>query len=157
MRSKTVVGAIAGLIAGAVFGIMMQVMTAPTPDGGRVPMMTMVAMVVGSESIVVGWLYHLFNSAFIGGLFGLLLGDRVHGYASGLGLGAIYGVAWWVLGALVLMPAMLGMGPFAPLLVEPMRPVALGSLVGHVVFGLILGGAFVALYHDAETREAVHP
>lgn len=48
MRSNLGAGAVAGLLAGLVFGVMMQMMTAPTPDGGRMPMMAMVAMVVGS-------------------------------------------------------------------------------------------------------------
>ncbi|MCA1735752.1 MAG: hypothetical protein LC739_06490, partial [Actinobacteria bacterium] len=51
--------------------------TAPTPEGMRMPMMAMVAMVVRSESLAVGWVYHLFNSAVIGALFGLLLGGRI--------------------------------------------------------------------------------
>ena len=74
MRSKVIAGIVAGLIAGLPFGIMMQLMQAPTPDGGQVPMMMMVAMVVRSESLLVGWLYHLLNSAVIGALFGVLLG-----------------------------------------------------------------------------------
>jgi uncharacterized membrane protein YagU involved in acid resistance len=145
MRSKLFAGAGAGVAAGVVFGLMMQMMMAPTPDGGRMPMMSMVAMVVGSQSLVVGWLYHLFNSAVIGALFALLLGGRTHGFASGLGWGAAWGVLWWVLGALILMPILLDMPAFAPLRMPPMRPVAMGSLVGHLVYGLILGVVFVRL------------
>lgn len=85
------IGAIAGILGGILFGIMMQMMTAPTPDGGRMPMMAMVAMVVRSDSIAVGWLYHLFNSAVIGALFGLLLGGRVYSIGRGLGWGAVWG------------------------------------------------------------------
>ena len=65
MRNNVLAGVLAGLIAGIVFGIMMQLMKAPTPDGHAVPMMMMVAMVVKSNSVAVGWLYHLFNSAVI--------------------------------------------------------------------------------------------
>ncbi len=68
MRSKIGAGVVAGLIAGVVFGMMMQMMTAPTPQGGQMPMMQMVAMVVRSDSMIVGWLYHLFNSAVRGDL-----------------------------------------------------------------------------------------
>jgi hypothetical protein len=146
MRSRITAGIVAGLIGGLVFGLMMQMMTAPTPDGGQMPMMGMVAMVVGSDSVVVGWLYHLFNSAVIGAIFGWLLGNRVHGYGNGLLWGGAYGFVWWILGALILMPVLLGMSPFAPLMMEPMRPVAIGSLIGHLIFGLILGAAYVWLY-----------
>ncbi|MFN2502244.1 MAG: hypothetical protein ABR530_09550 [Pyrinomonadaceae bacterium] len=150
MRSKVVAGIVAGLIAGAVFGIMMQMMTAPTPDGMQVPMMKMVAMVVGSGSIAIGWLYHLFNSAVIGAIFGGLFGNRLGGYGSGLLWGGLYGIIWWILGGLILMPMLLGMPPFAPLMMAPMRMVAMGSLMGHVIFGLILGLGLVWLRRREE-------
>lgn len=154
MQSKPAAGAVAGLLAGVVFGMMMQMMTAPTPDGGEMPMMMMVAQVVGSDSLIVGWLYHLFNSAVIGGLFGVALGARAQSYRTGLGLGAAWGVVWWVLGALILMPLFLGMPAFAALRMPPMRPVAMGSLVGHIIFGLILGAAFVRLHARGEQYSA---
>ena len=145
MRFRLLSGAAAGLVAGVVFGVMMQMMTAPTPEGGRMPMMAMVAMVVGSQSLTVGWLYHLFNSAVIGALFGWLLGPKATTYGPGATLGAVWGVVWWVLGGLILMPLFLGMPVFAPLRMAPMRPVAMGSLVGHLIYGLILGAVFVRL------------
>jgi hypothetical protein len=145
MRSKVGAGIVGGLIAGVVFGMMMQMMTAPTPDGKQMPMMQMVAMVVGSQSMLVGWVYHLFNSAIIGTIFGWVLGNRAGSYGAGLGWGAAYGIFWWLLGAQILMPVFLGMPPFASIMMAPMRMVAIGSLVGHLVFGLILGAAFVWL------------
>jgi hypothetical protein len=142
MRNRVVAGMVAGILAGIVFGFMMQAMTAPTPDGSRMPMMAMVAQVVRSNSLAVGWLYHLFNSAVIGAIFGWTLGDRVAGrLGPGAGWGAFYGLVWWILGGLILMPVFLGMSAFAPLKMPPMRPVAMGSLMGHLVFGLILGTA----------------
>jgi hypothetical protein len=149
MRSRVLAGALAGLSAGVVFGAMMQLMQAPAEGGGTVPVLRMVAMVVGSGSVVVGWLYHLFNSAVIGASFGLLLGGRVRGYGGGAGWGAAYGLVWWVLGGLVLMPLLLGMPAFAPLRMAPMHGVAAGSLVGHVIYGLLLGGAYVWLARGA--------
>ena len=145
MRSDIYNGIVAGLVGGVVFGIMMQMMSAPTPDGGQMPMMAMVAKVVRAESMVVGWIYHLFNSAVIGAIFGWLLGSRSHHVGAGLGWGATYGFIWWILGGLVLMPVFLGMAPFAPLMMEPMRPVAMGSLIGHLIYGVILGGGFAIL------------
>src|SRR6266542_4936179 len=135
-------GAIAGLVGGVVLGVMMALMTAPTPDGGSMPMMGMVAMVVRSDSLLVGWIYHLFNSAVIGAIFGWLLGRRISGYASGAGWGALYGLVWWVLGGLILMPVLLGMPVFAPLMMAMMVPVAIGSLVGHLMFGVLTGVAY---------------
>jgi hypothetical protein len=152
MRIKN--GAIAGIAGGILFGLLMQMMSAPTPDGGSMPMMAMVAMVVRSTSIVVGWLYHLFNSAVIGALFALLLGSRVSGNASGLAWGAVWGIVWWVLGGLILMPLFLGMPAFAPLQMPPMRGVAMGSLVGHLLYGLVLGGVYVRLAHPLPVETA---
>jgi len=138
---------VAGLVAGLIFGIMMQMMNAPTPEGGQMPMMAMVAKVVHSDSMAVGWLYHLFNSAVIGAIFGWLLGTRSHHFGPAPGWGALYGFAWWILGGLILMPLFLGMPAFAPLMMAPMRPVAIGSLMGHLIFGVILGGGFAMLTH----------
>lgn len=145
---------VAGLIAGVVFGMMMQMMMAPTPDGGQMPMIAMVGQIVGSPTAGAGWLYHLFNSAVIGAIFGWLLGDRVHGYGAALGWGAAYGLAWWIIGGLILMPVLLGMSAFAPLMMPPMRMVAMGSLVGHLIFGLIVGVAFVWLHYGMHHRAA---
>jgi hypothetical protein len=162
MQNRAIAGAVAGLLAGLVFGIIMQMMKAPTPDGGHVPMMAMVAMVVRSESLTVGWIYHLFNSGIIGALFGWLLGARAEsGSGSEATWGALWGLVWWVLGALLLMPVLLGMPAFAPLMMPPMRTVAMGSLVGHLIYGAILGVAYARLRrpaamhaHVAETGRA---
>lgn len=155
MHSKIAASSVAGLVAGVVFGIMMHMMSAPTPDGGTMPMMAMIGGIVGAPSVEVGWLYHLFNSAVIGAVYGWLLGDRVRGYAPALGWGAAYGFAWWILGGLILMPLALGMSPFAPLMMPPMRMIAVASLMGHLVFGVLLGGAFAWLYPGAHYRAPV--
>jgi hypothetical protein len=144
MGSRIAAGIGAGLIAGVVFGLLMQMMSAPTPEGVRMPMMAMVAMIVGSTGLIVGWVYHLFNSAVIGGLFGWLLGPRIETSRSSLAWGALYGFAWWILGGLILMPIFLGMPAFAPLMMPPMRMVVLGSLMGHLIYGLALGGFYFA-------------
>jgi uncharacterized membrane protein YagU involved in acid resistance len=155
MRSDINGGIVAGLMGGIVFGMMMQMMSAPTPQEGQMPMMAMVAMVLGSMSVFVGWLYHLLNSAVIGAIFGCVLGARAQSIVAGLGWGAVYGFVWWIVGALILMPVFLGMPPFAPLLMAPMRPVAMGSFVGHLIYGIILGGGFVMLRRRiSPTRQA---
>jgi hypothetical protein len=69
-------GVLAGLAGGVVFGLMMQFITTPAPNDGRVPMMQIVANVVRSENLAVGWIYHLFNSAVLGAIFGLPAGNR---------------------------------------------------------------------------------
>lgn len=145
MQSKIGAGVVAGLVSGVVFGIMMQMMTAPTPDGARVSMMVMIAMIVGSQSVVVGWIFHLFVSSVFGAIFGVYPGERANDYRGGALWGVGYGIFWWVLGGLISMPVLLGMAPFASLQMPEMRPVAMGSLVGHIIWGVILAELFVRL------------
>ena len=153
MSSRIAASAVAGVVAGLVFGAMMHMMTAPMPGGGPVPVIAMIGQIItGSPDVTIGWLYHLFNSAVIGAIFGWLLGTRVHGYGSGLGWGAAYGFLWWILGGLILMPVLLGMPAFAPLMMPEMQIVAMGSLVGHLIYGLILGGGYVAFFRGARVR-----
>jgi hypothetical protein len=145
MRSKIGAGIVAGLLAGAAFGIMMHRISTPSPMGGQMSMMAMMARVVRSDEVAAGWLYLLVNSVVMGGVFGLVLGDRASRLARGLVWGALYGLVLWLLGALVLMPLLLGMEVFAPLTMAPMRHGAWLSLGAHGISGLILGGAFALL------------
>ncbi len=155
MRSRIGAGIVAGLIAGVVFGVMMQVMTMPMPHEsgmsmpaeGRMPMITMFAEVLRSESLIAGWIYILFSSVMMGGIFGYVLGGRAARIGGGLAWGALYGVLVWVLGALILMPILGGTDAFSPLTMPPMRPMAMTSLGGHLLSGLILGGVFAGLYN----------
>lgn len=153
MMTRLKAGVIGGLVGGMVMGMLMTMMQAPTPDGGSMPMMAMVAMILGSSSLVVGWAYHLVNSVIIGALFGLWLGEGARrGTGAALGRGAAYGMLWWVLGGLVLMPLFLGMPAFAPLTMAPMRMTAMASLMGHLIFGLLLG--FVYLWILSRHQQA---
>lgn len=154
MYPKLAASVTAGLAGGLVFGMMMHMMVAPTPDGGQMPMMAMIGQIVGSPSVAVGWIYHLFNSVVIGVIFAWLLGDYVHGYGSAFGWGAAYGFTWWIVGGLILMPVLLGMAAFAPLTMPSMRGVAMGSLFGHLIYGLVLGGVFAAMHRPAHVRVA---
>jgi hypothetical protein len=53
------------------------------------------------------------------------------------------------------MPVALGMPPFAPIAMAPMRAVAMGSLAGHALFGLVLGAAYSAAAVRARARADV--
>jgi hypothetical protein len=131
LGQRIVGGVIGGVAGGLAFGAMMSAM-------GMLPM---VASVVGSESTVVGFLYHMFNSVVIGAIFGLLFGAQSRTYGLGAALGLLYGVIWWVLGPMILMPLLLGMGlQFGAAFTPPM----LMSLVGHLLYGLITGLLYVA-------------
>jgi uncharacterized membrane protein YagU involved in acid resistance len=145
VQSKIGAGVVAGILSGIVFGLMMQMMTAPTPEGDRMSVMMMIAMVVKSKSLAVGWIFHLFVSATFGAIYGLFLGDRAKDYGRGAVYGIGYGIFWWVGGALIAMPVLLGMPPFASLRMAEMRPVAMGSLVGHIIWGVLLAELYIRL------------
>lgn len=117
-------GILGGLAGGMVFGVMMQALG----------MMGMIAMLVGSESIAVGWVVHLAISALFGAAYGVVVAPRISGWASGLGTGVAFGALLWVIGPLLLMPARMGRPVFT------IDSSALQSLLGHLVFGLVLGG-----------------
>ena len=165
MRSKTGAGVVAGLIAGLVYGIVMQMVTVPMPGGGgmsgggempmdaggRMPMMAMVAQVVRSDSLAVGWIFLLLMGIAMGVIFAWVLGGRAARIGGGLAWGALYGAFWWVLGTLILMPILLGMSPLAPLTMAPMRPGAAWSLAAYLLSGLILGAVFAGLYRGQPT------
>lgn len=121
-------GVIGGLAGGVLFGLMMQFW-------GMLPM---IAMLVGSEAVAVGWVVHLVISALFGAVFGVIVGMRPVGRGVLLGAGAAYGVVLWVVGALVAMPVRLGMDVFM------INGLSLRSLLGHLVFGVVLA-AVVAL------------
>ncbi len=122
-------GVVGGLAGGVVFGLLMQMMG----------MMPMIAMLVGSKSVAVGWILHLAISAFAGALFGLVLGGRLSGYGTAAAAGMVYGFVWWVVGALLMMPLRMGMDPFV------LNSMAWQSLMGHLLFGLVLGLVYAAL------------
>jgi len=126
-------GIAGGLAGGVVFGLMMQMMG----------MLGMVAMLVGSESVAVGWALHLAISALFGAVYGGLVAPRLTGWGSGLLTGAVYGAVLWLLGPLLLMPAKMGMPLFN---VDAM---ALRSLYGHLAYGVVLGAVVVALSRSA--------
>jgi hypothetical protein len=120
-------GVAGGLAGGVIFGVMMTAMD----------MMGMVAALVGSSSIAVGWAVHLVISAALGAGFAVLLGARASGTGPAASLGAAWGLAAWVGGALLVMPLLLGMPPFE------IGQTQLLSLMGHVLFGVIAG----VVYH----------
>ncbi len=121
-------GALGGLIGGAVFGAMM----------AKMGMLPMVGQLVGQPSVGAGFLVHMANSAILGAAFAVVLGPLATGLARGLLQGLMYGGAWWFLGPLTLMPLFLGMGlgvNWNLTAASNMLP----SLMGHLVYGALLG------------------
>jgi hypothetical protein len=121
-----VVGGFAGVAGGLAFGRWM----AAT---GFFPL---IAGLVGSDSAAVGMTLHFVFAVVIGMSLGVFFQRDLRGFGSAMGWGLGYGMLWWFVGPLTVMPLWLGQ----PLDWSWSRGAALfGSLVGHVVYGLLAG------------------
>ncbi|WP_206341576.1 hypothetical protein [Streptomyces ureilyticus] len=127
-------GALAGLAGGLVFGWVMTLI-------GYLPT---VAALVRTDSSAVGFAVHLLIAAIIGSIFGVLVCRQ----RELLFWGLAYGVLWWFLGPLTLLPVLLG------------RPVAwdvataqelVPSLLGHLAYGAVTA-AVLALLSGGERQ-----
>jgi uncharacterized membrane protein YagU involved in acid resistance len=124
-------GVLAGLAGGLIFGALMAMQ-------GMLPM---VGMLVGRDSTVIGFMVHMVISSLAGVIFGVLAVRLTSSWGLALVSGLVYGVIWWVVGALILMPLMLGM----PEMVLQIGRMQWMSLIGHLAFGLVLAVVFVLL------------
>ena len=117
-------GLIGGLGGGIIFGALMAVM-------GMLPM---IASLGGFTSAAVGFAVHLVISVVIGLALTVPGGTLLAGSPIRAAMiGMVYGALWWVLGPLLIMPTMMSM----PVLT--IDGASLMSLMGHLLFGLILG------------------
>ncbi len=131
-------GAYGGIAGGLIFGAMMGVM-------GMLPM---IGSMVGQPTAAAGFAVHMANSVIIGVGFAIILGRFVSGTPSAVGIGLAYGGAWWILGPLTLMPLLMGMG-FGVNWNAAAAVAMLPSLVGHLMYGGILGLVYTWLRHRA--------
>ncbi len=156
---KLMRGIIPGIIAGYLFLAFIGASMVPSLDvtmseGGDMvanveqgaPMMNngmleMVGGMIGADALI-GFILHVIISAVIGALYtGLFmqyvdLGSPLYNIAVG---GLIYGVIWWILGGLIIMPAIAGGELLQINLNSP-------SLFGHIMFGHAL--AFLVALRD---------
>jgi uncharacterized membrane protein YagU involved in acid resistance len=125
-------GILGGLVGGVLFGILMGVM-------GVLPM---VAMLIGASSASVGFAVHMVISAIFGYIFSLVFPPTI---SSGKFLlyGLFYGVILWLGPALVIMPVWLGMSHHLTIsgIIN-----GLPSLMGHLVYGGVLGFLYPRLF-----------
>lgn len=119
-------GGFAGLFGGWAFGKWM----------AQVNFYPLVAGLLNSDSPMVGVTLHYVFAVVIGASFGMLFQRDVRGYGSCMGWGAAYGLLWWFLGPLTILPIWQGHS----LDWSYQRASELfGSLVGHIIYGLIVG------------------
>jgi hypothetical protein len=127
-----VVGGLAGILGGVAFGQWM----------AKVNHFPLIAGLVHLSSRNAGVALHFVFAFIIGASFGLLFQRDVLGYGSCLGWGFGYGIFWWFLGPMTLMP--LWQGRRLDWSYQHGQEL-FGSLVGHVVYGLIVGIIYAAV------------
>jgi uncharacterized membrane protein YagU involved in acid resistance len=119
-------GILAGTAGGWAFGKWME----------QVNFYPLIAGLVGSNSKMIGESLHFLFAVIIGITFALLFQREARGYGSSMACGVAYGIFWWFLGPLTILPLWLR------------RPIdwssghsseLFGSLIGHIVYGMIVG------------------
>jgi len=132
LSRAVVVGGLAGIVGGWAFGQWM----------AKVNHFPLIAGLIHLSSRNAGIALHFVFAFIIGASFGLLFQRDVRGYGSCLGWGFGYGIFWWFLGPMTLMP--LWQGRKLDWSYQHGQEL-FGSLVGHIVYGLIVGFIYAAV------------
>ena len=129
------------VLAGVLGTLVMTGLMLMAPKMGMPPMN--IAEMLGSAmgvSIILGWAAHFMMGIVLAAIYAALFVGRLPGPAAVRGM--IYSLLPWLLTQLAVMP-MMGNGLFSGSAL-----MATGSLMGHLVYGAVLGG----VYGTAEVR-----
>jgi len=143
MNSKWMRAVTAGIAATAVMTFV-GVRMAPLMGIPRMNPAEMLAGPMGG-SLILGWAGHLMIGMILALIY-VLAAPRLFGPA--WLRGALYSLAPWLMAQLVVIP-MMGMPLFSGSAV-----MAMGSLVGHLVYGVVLGAVYG---HSAEATAEIRP
>jgi len=131
---------LAGLAGTAAMTVLM--LTAPMMGMPPMNIGEMLGSMMGGI-VALGWVAHFMIGVVLAVIYAALFADRLPG--SNAVRGALYGLAPWLLAQVVVMP-MMGAG-----LCSGSAMVAAGSLMGHLVYGAVLGAVYG---HAASARLA---
>ncbi len=127
-----VVGGFSGLLGGMIFGRWMSA-------GDFFPLLAGLGVIHSHGATVA---LHFGIAILIGASFGVLFQRDVRGFGSSMGWGLGYGIFWWFFGPLTMLPLVTRAG----LDWSADQGTALfGSLVGHILYGLIVGVAYATV------------
>ncbi len=125
-------GATASLVSGLVFSLLML----------AVGFLPRVAGLMGRSSVLVGFLIQMIFSVLIGMSYGLLFLREAPNFGSGILWGLLYGLIWWFIGPLTLLPILLGANfTWTTEAATSLLP----SLIGHLIFGALTAFIFLLL------------
>ncbi|CAN5530220.1 hypothetical protein BH10BAC5_BH10BAC5_04970 [soil metagenome] len=131
--SKAILAGVLGTIAMTIFAMMAPLMGMPEMN---IPKMLSGAM---GLPIVAGWLAHFMVGVILAIGYAIVFSKIP--FRSGAIKGMIYSLLPWLMAQLVVMPMMatLNKMPFTSGIFSGSFVLAFGSLMGHIVYGLILG------------------
>ena len=125
-----------GVLAGFAGGIV------SSPIMLQTGVLSKVAGIDTSLTNLHGLALHLLVSASIGMSFGLLFRNESPNLGSGIAWGWLFGLMWWYLGPLTLLPLMLtGVCDWSTDAASALLP----SLIGHLIFGAVTAYVFLRL------------
>ena len=122
----------ASLVGGVLFTVVLLVI-------GFLPK---VANIVGGSSLILGFMVNMVIGVLIGMSYGLLFRYEAPDFGSGVAWGLVYGLIWWFIGPLTLLPILLG-GTFN--WTTETAGALLPSLIGHLIYGAATAVVFLAL------------
>jgi len=126
------VGGFSGLLGGMIFGRWMAA-------GDFFPLLAGLGVIHSHDATIA---LHFCLAISIGASFGLLFQRDIGGYGSCMGWGLGYGILWWFLGPFTVLPLLAGTGLDWS---ADQGANLFGSLVGHILYGLILGVAYATI------------
>ncbi len=131
LRRDIMAGALAGLIGGIVSGWAMQAQGLLSATAG----------LVGLSSFGAGLAVHMAASILVGATFGAIFRYQPHSSAATITSSVLYALLWWIFGVLTLVPVLMGRGPAWT---ARAAAAVLPNLVGHLVYGALVGISFYA-------------
>jgi hypothetical protein len=136
---RTVLGGLAGTAAMTVLMLMAPLMGLPPMNIGK-----MLGSVMGGV-VALGWFAHFMIGTVLATVYATLFASRLRGAPAVRG--AAYSLLPWLVAQLVVMP-MMGAGLFSGSAL-----VAGASMMGHLVYGVVLGAVYGRAY---ELEQAPH-
>jgi len=135
-------GVLAGLVGGAVFGVLLSIRMTPVIEVAIPSMYGFAPPPNGT----LGWVAHMSHAAVLGLVFAGVVGvvglDDASAWTQ-VAAGLAFGVVLWIVLAALVMPVWLDAvgSPADP----PLPNFDTTSLVGHAVYGVAVGAAYAAL------------